>query len=125
MWREQQEAYRKYDELANRHVETLRRLTKSIQDARIARDHDAIKRAITAYDAALEGYIPGLMAMAKIYWDMENYAQVRIRCGPGRFHTRRDGPRQTWTQCYTRGRRPSRKTRGGVLASHLLQCAFN
>jgi len=71
-----EEAYRKYDELANRHVETLRRLTKSIQDARIARDHDAIKRAITAYDAALEGYIPGLMAMAKIYWDMENYAQV-------------------------------------------------
>jgi tetratricopeptide repeat protein 30 len=76
-----QEAYRKYDELANRHVETLRRLTKSIQDARIARDHDAIKRAITAYDAALEGYIPGLMAMAKIYWDMENYAQVLTRAG--------------------------------------------
>jgi tetratricopeptide repeat protein 30 len=26
-----EEAYRKYDELAHRHVETLRRLTKSIQ----------------------------------------------------------------------------------------------
>lgn len=71
-----EEAYRKYDELANRHVEVLRRLTKQIQDARIARDNDAIKKAITEYDEALEGYIPGLMAMAQIYWDMENYMQV-------------------------------------------------
>jgi len=71
-----EEAYRKYDELANRHVEVLRRLTKQIQDARIARDNDAIKKAITEYDEALEGYIPGLMAMAQIYWDMENYTQV-------------------------------------------------
>eukprot|EP00232_Nephroselmis_pyriformis_P023531 CAMPEP_0182867166 /NCGR_PEP_ID=MMETSP0034_2-20130328/8574_1 /TAXON_ID=156128 /ORGANISM="Nephroselmis pyriformis, Strain CCMP717" /LENGTH=659 /DNA_ID=CAMNT_0024999505 /DNA_START=4 /DNA_END=1983 /DNA_ORIENTATION=- len=71
-----EEAYRKYDELANKHVEVLRRLTKQIQDARIARDNDAIKKAITEYDEALEGYIPGLMAMAQIYWDMENYSQV-------------------------------------------------
>mmetsp|Transcript_28198 Transcript_28198/g.47253 ORF Transcript_28198/g.47253 Transcript_28198/m.47253 type:complete len:668 (-) Transcript_28198:51-2054(-) len=71
-----EESYRKYDELANRHVEVLRRLTKQIQDARIARDNEAIKRAITEYDEALEGYIPGLMAMAQIYWDMEHYLQV-------------------------------------------------
>jgi len=71
-----QDSYQKYDELANRHVEVLRRLTKQIQDARIARDNEAIKRAITEYDEALEAYIPGLMAMAQIYWDMENYMQV-------------------------------------------------
>ncbi|GBG84433.1 hypothetical protein CBR_g38718 [Chara braunii] len=71
-----EEAYRKYDELATRHVDILRRLTKVIQDARIARDNEAIKKAITDYDEALENYIPVLMAMAKIYWDMENYTAV-------------------------------------------------
>eukprot|EP00238_Polyblepharides_amylifera_P004216 CAMPEP_0196596754 /NCGR_PEP_ID=MMETSP1081-20130531/87725_1 /TAXON_ID=36882 /ORGANISM="Pyramimonas amylifera, Strain CCMP720" /LENGTH=558 /DNA_ID=CAMNT_0041921891 /DNA_START=56 /DNA_END=1732 /DNA_ORIENTATION=- len=71
-----EEAYHKYDALANRHVDVLRKLTKQIQDARVARDNEAIKRAITDYDEALEGYIPGLMAMAQIYWDMENHTQV-------------------------------------------------
>jgi tetratricopeptide repeat protein 30 len=71
-----EEAYRKYNELASKHVERLRKLTKQIQDARIARDNDSIKRAITDYDDALEGYVPGLMAMAKIYWDLEHYQQV-------------------------------------------------
>ena len=47
-----------------------------MQDARIARDNDSIKRAITEYDEALEAYVPGLMAMAKIYWDLEHYQQV-------------------------------------------------
>ncbi len=55
-----EEAFRRYDELAMRHVEVLRRLTKQIQDARIARDNDAIKRAINEYDEALEAYIPGV-----------------------------------------------------------------
>lgn len=49
-----QEAYRKYDELASRHVDVLRRLTKSIQDGRKARDNEAIKKAINEYDEALE-----------------------------------------------------------------------
>ncbi|KXZ54715.1 hypothetical protein GPECTOR_4g783 [Gonium pectorale] len=71
-----EEAFRRFDELATRHVEQLRRLTKQIQDARIARDNDAIKRAINEYDEALEAYIPGLMAMASIYWEMELYSNV-------------------------------------------------
>ena len=29
--------------------------------------------ALKEYDEALETYIPVLMAMAKIYWDVENY----------------------------------------------------
>mmetsp|Transcript_22492 Transcript_22492/g.58656 ORF Transcript_22492/g.58656 Transcript_22492/m.58656 type:complete len:645 (+) Transcript_22492:284-2218(+) len=70
------EAFAKFDVLANRHVEQLRKLTKRIQDARTARDNEAIKKAITEYDEALEAYIPGLMAMAHIYWDMEHYGQV-------------------------------------------------
>jgi tetratricopeptide repeat protein 30 len=45
-------------------------------DARIARDNDQIKNALKEYDEALERYIPVLMAQAKIYWDIENYAMV-------------------------------------------------
>lgn len=71
-----EEAFRKYEELAGKHAETLRKLTKQIQDARIARDNDSIKRAITEYDDALEGYVPGLMAMAKIYWRGKEGARV-------------------------------------------------
>ncbi|CAM9439615.1 unnamed protein product [Laminaria digitata] len=71
-----EEAYRKYDELTSKHIDTLRQLTKQIQDARIARDNDAIKNSLEMYDAALERYIPVLMAMARIYWDRENYPVV-------------------------------------------------
>mmetsp|Transcript_31666 Transcript_31666/g.51104 ORF Transcript_31666/g.51104 Transcript_31666/m.51104 type:complete len:664 (+) Transcript_31666:80-2071(+) len=71
-----EEAYRKFDDLANKHVEILRKLTKQIQDARIARNNDQIKKAFMEYDEALERYIPVLMAMARIYWDLENYPMV-------------------------------------------------
>jgi tetratricopeptide repeat protein 30 len=69
-------AYQKFDMLANQHVDSLRKLTKQIQDARMARDGEEIKRALVEYDKALERYIPVLMAQAKIYWDMENYEMV-------------------------------------------------
>jgi len=70
------DAYHKFDGLANKHIEVLRRLTKQIQDARIARDNDAIKRSLKDYDEALERYIPVLMAMARVYWDLCNYPLV-------------------------------------------------
>eukprot|EP00793_Prasinoderma_coloniale_P001550 PRCOL_00003354-RA len=70
------EAFRKFDVAAKRHVDVLRRLTKQIQDARIERDNESLRRSIALYDDALEAYIPGLMAMARVYWDMENYEQV-------------------------------------------------
>lgn len=54
-----EEAISRLDELAGGHIETLRQLTKRIQDARIARDNEMIKLAITEYDEALEAYIPG------------------------------------------------------------------
>lgn len=71
-----EKAYQKYDLLAQRHVDLLRRLTKQIQDARLQRDNEAIKRSITEYDDALEAYIPVLMAMASMHWDLENYGEV-------------------------------------------------
>ena len=72
----EQEAYRKFDILTNKHIETLRKYTKQIQDARLIPDNDAIKASLKLYDDALEKYIPVLCAMAKIYWDRNNYAMV-------------------------------------------------
>ena len=68
-----EEAYRKFEELANKHIDNLRKKTKAIQDARIARDSKAINSALQEYDAALDKYIPVLMMQAKAYWDLGNY----------------------------------------------------
>jgi len=35
-----------------------------------------MRLALQEYDKALEVYIPVLMAQAKIYWDIDNYAMV-------------------------------------------------
>jgi len=71
-----EEAYRKYDDLAKKNVEVLRKLTKKIQDSRMARESDAVKEALVEYDESLERYIPVLMALARIYWDREHYSMV-------------------------------------------------
>lgn len=70
------EAYRKFDILAQKHIDQLRKLTKKIQDAKQCHDKEGVKLALKAYDEALEDYIPVLMAQAKIYWDIENYPAV-------------------------------------------------
>ncbi|KAK2571979.1 Tetratricopeptide repeat protein 30A [Acropora cervicornis] len=76
-------AYRKLDDMATKQTETLRKLTKQVQEARQNHDDDTVKKAVNEYDEALErsvrlmrGYIPVLMAQAKIYWDLDNYAQI-------------------------------------------------
>jgi len=66
----------KFEQLGNTHIDILRKKTKSIQDARIARDTKAITTALQEYDAALDQYIPVLMMQAKTYWDKQNYQQV-------------------------------------------------
>jgi tetratricopeptide repeat protein 30 len=88
-----EEAFRKLDDLATKHTDTLRKFTKQVQDARTQRDQEMLKRAIREYDEALERcvtrapawcraltegcrFIPVLMAMAKIYWDRQNYPMV-------------------------------------------------
>ena len=72
----QEEAHAKFEMLANNHIDSLRKKTKSIQDARIARDSKSITVALQEYDAALDLYIPVLMMQAKVYWDKGNYKQV-------------------------------------------------
>ncbi|XP_011644385.1 tetratricopeptide repeat protein 30A isoform X1 [Pogonomyrmex barbatus] len=71
-----EEAYRKFDDLANKHTETLRKATKQVQEARLNHDDNAVKKAVNDYEEALDRYVPVLMAQAKIYWDLENYTQV-------------------------------------------------
>lgn len=71
-----EEAYRKFDDLANKHTEALRKATKQVQEARLNHDDNAVKKAVNDYEEALERYVPVLMAQAKIYWDLENYTQV-------------------------------------------------
>lgn len=71
-----EEAYRKFDALAARYIEELRKHTKGIQDARLGHDNEGIKSALKAYDDTLEKYVPALMGQARIYWDRGNYPQV-------------------------------------------------
>ncbi|PAA57823.1 hypothetical protein BOX15_Mlig000704g1, partial [Macrostomum lignano] len=71
-----EEAYRRLEEMASRQTETLRKLTKMVQQARQKKEDEAVKKAVNDYDEALEKYIPILMQQAKIYWDRENYPEV-------------------------------------------------
>lgn len=71
-----EEAYRKFDDLSAKYIDKLRKLTKQIQDARLARDNEVIKSSLKNYDEELERYIPVLMAQARIYWERENYPMV-------------------------------------------------
>jgi tetratricopeptide repeat protein 30 len=49
-----EEAYRKFDEIASKHTETLRKLTKQVQEARQNHDDESVKRAVGEYEDALE-----------------------------------------------------------------------
>lgn len=70
------EAYQKFDDLANKHTEQLRKLTKQVQEYRTNGDTEMVKKTVLEYEECLDKYIPVLMAQAKIYWDVENYPQV-------------------------------------------------
>lgn len=70
------EGFRKFDVMAESLIEKLRRLTKQVQKARHQNDEEEVKIAVNDYDETLELYVPVLMAQARIYWDMKNYAQV-------------------------------------------------
>ncbi|XP_046680975.1 tetratricopeptide repeat protein 30A [Homalodisca vitripennis] len=71
-----EEAYRKFDELASRHTDVLRKATRRVQEARESHNDAAVKKAVTEYEDTLDRYIPVLMSQAKIYWDLEQYWQV-------------------------------------------------
>lgn len=49
-----EEAYKKFDEMAARHIETLRKLTKQVQEARQNHDDEGVKKAVNECEEALE-----------------------------------------------------------------------
>lgn len=71
-----EDAYRKFDEMANQHIDLLRKSMKLLQDAKQHQNEELIKKNTLIYNENLQLYVPVLMAMAKIYWDLENYTQV-------------------------------------------------
>lgn len=71
-----EEAYRKFDEMASKHTDSLRKLMKQVQEAQQNQNEEANKKLTFSYNETLEAYLPVLMAQAKIYWDMEYYTQV-------------------------------------------------
>ena len=71
-----EESLRKLEIIGNGHIDSLRQLTKSIQDARLSQNNDGIRTSLKEFDDCLERYIPVLMFQAKIYWDKENYSVV-------------------------------------------------
>uniref|UniRef100_A0A3P9A0P2 Tetratricopeptide repeat protein 30 n=1 Tax=Esox lucius TaxID=8010 RepID=A0A3P9A0P2_ESOLU len=71
-----EEAFRKFDEMNAKLTDQLRKQTKQVQEAKLTRDNEALKKTLQDYDELLEKYIPVLMAQAKIYWNRENYQMV-------------------------------------------------
>ncbi|XP_035037307.1 tetratricopeptide repeat protein 30A isoform X2 [Hippoglossus stenolepis] len=69
-----EEAFRKFDEMNAKLTEQLRKLAK--QEARLARDDEAQKKALADCEVMQEKYIVVLMAQAKIYWNRENFQMV-------------------------------------------------
>ncbi|XP_064469496.1 intraflagellar transport protein 70A-like [Ornithodoros turicata] len=66
------EAYSKLDAMAAKQTEVLRRLKRKVQEAQQGGKDAAVRE----YDAALERYLPVLMAQARLFWDAGQYGPV-------------------------------------------------
>ena len=51
------EAYRKFDTIASKHAEQLRKFTKQVQEARSSHDDEAVKKSINDYEDALARWV--------------------------------------------------------------------
>ncbi|XP_073396057.1 uncharacterized protein [Physcomitrium patens] len=72
-----EEAFTKFNKLAYQHGEALCQLRKLIQDSQTSKAKDSHMQAVSQdYEEALSKYMPVLMAMAKIWWDKEDYVYV-------------------------------------------------
>jgi tetratricopeptide repeat protein 30 len=72
-----EEAYQKFEVLAKKHVDGLRKLSKKVQDARVSQSDEGIAEAVQEYTDAVDKFMPVLMSQAHIYWERGNYAQVQ------------------------------------------------
>lgn len=82
-----EDAYKKFDEMANKYTDTLRKMNKSITDSKNSGqgkgvgttgggEGSQLVKLESEYKETLHLYIPVLMSQAKIYWDLELYQQV-------------------------------------------------
>lgn len=67
---------RRFEDLGRRHLDNLKRVTRSIKEAQSEKDNVLLQRSLKEYDELLERYIPVLMAHTKIYWNKEDFAKV-------------------------------------------------
>ena len=51
-----EDAFRKLEEMGTKHIESLRKLTKEVQDVRKSNKEELISRAVKEYDQNLELY---------------------------------------------------------------------
>ena len=62
-----EDAYKRFEELGNRHQDALRKCTKSIQEARRnSRDQAFVKRHLSEFEDALAKYVPVLMGQVNM-----------------------------------------------------------
>ena len=77
------EAYRKFDELGSRHIELLRKLTKTVQEARQNHDDEQVKAAVNEYEEILERWgeiriLQQIWTLFVLYFRVSNiYLHVR------------------------------------------------
>ena len=84
-----EDAYKKFDQMANKFTDTLRKINKSITDSKNSGqgvgkgvgttgggEGSQLVKLESEYKETLDLYIPVLMSQAKIYWDLELYQQV-------------------------------------------------
>ncbi|XP_026019756.1 intraflagellar transport protein 70A isoform X1 [Astatotilapia calliptera] len=71
-----EEAFRKFEEMNGKLAEQLRKLSKQLQETRLTRDEELLKKAVQDFELMQEKYIVVLMAQAKIYWNRENFQMV-------------------------------------------------
>jgi tetratricopeptide repeat protein 30 len=62
--------------IGTKQIDTLRKLTKEVQEVRKSSKDEFVKKTLQEYDENLERYIPILMAQASIYWEMQNYTAI-------------------------------------------------
>ena len=69
-----EDAYRKFDEMGSKLVDTMCKHLKQIAESKRGSTEAAASQS--AYQCTLDAYLPVLMSQAKIYWDREMFAQV-------------------------------------------------
>jgi tetratricopeptide repeat protein 30 len=68
-----EEASQKFFDLSARHFDVLRKLSKSVEDARLIDDDERFKTSAKLFNEAVKNYFPVLMAHTRIYWDREDF----------------------------------------------------